>query len=166
MAIRFPSYRSESKKAATAEASDSEEDEPAPTSDIEVPDVDGSDKEEGESASKKKAAPAKKGKKRKGGVMIPDEWPWEEAKKIFVNPEVLPADEVEVNMGSLVSKIYSSKIMLSQLEWKNPDVEGLVQFLVTEKGFKYALSLIFLQTVIGFSVRNALRKAQRNYKNI
>ena len=24
-----------------------------------------------------------------------------------------------------------------QLEWRNPDVEGLVQFLVTEKGFKY-----------------------------
>lgn len=23
-----------------------------------------------------------------------------------------------------------------QLEWKNPDVDGLVQFLVTEKGFK------------------------------
>ncbi len=28
--------------------------------------------------------------------------------------------------------------MFDQLEWKNPDVDGLVQFLVTEKGFKYA----------------------------
>lgn len=27
-----------------------------------------------------------------------------------------------------------------QLEWKNPDVEGLVQFLVAEKGFKYDVS--------------------------
>jgi hypothetical protein len=60
---------------------------------------DGSDKEEGKPAPEKKAS--KKGKKRKGGVMIPDEWPWEEAKKIFVNPDVLPADEVEVNMVSL-----------------------------------------------------------------
>jgi flap endonuclease-1 len=102
----FPLRRSESKKAAAAEQSDSEDvaseaDEPAPTSDIEVPDVqDGSEREGEEPVTKKKKASAKKGKKRKGGVMIPDEWPWEEAKKIFVNPEVLPADEVEVSMLS------------------------------------------------------------------
>ncbi|KIK08053.1 hypothetical protein K443DRAFT_86149 [Laccaria amethystina LaAM-08-1] len=51
-----------------------------------------------------------------GGMQIPDEWPWEEAKKIFEKPDVLPADEVE-------------------LEWTNPDIDGLIQFLVTEKGF-------------------------------
>lgn len=28
--------------------------------------------------------------------MIPEEWPWEEAKSIFEKPDVLPADEVEV----------------------------------------------------------------------
>ena len=28
-----------------------------------------------------------------------------------------------------------------QLEWKAPDVDGLVQFLVTEKGFKYVINL-------------------------
>lgn len=95
-------HRTESKKAVAAEESDSEVDEPAPTSDIEVPDVeDGSDKEEEKSVSKKTSS--KKGKKRRGGVVIPDEWPWEEAKKVFVNPEVLPADEVEVNMGSLLN---------------------------------------------------------------
>ncbi|KZT42620.1 PIN domain-like protein [Sistotremastrum suecicum HHB10207 ss-3] len=56
------------------------------------------------------------GKKKKGGVQIPEEWPWEEAKKVFEKPDVLPASEVE-------------------LEWTPPDVDGLVQFLVTEKGF-------------------------------
>ncbi|KAH8108680.1 PIN domain-like protein [Phellopilus nigrolimitatus] len=56
------------------------------------------------------------GKKKKGGVSVPEEWPWEEAKKVFEKPDVLPADEVE-------------------LDWKSPDVDGLVQFLVTEKGF-------------------------------
>ncbi|KAI0087893.1 PIN domain-like protein [Irpex rosettiformis] len=55
-------------------------------------------------------------KKRKGGVQVPEEWPWEEAKKIFEKPDVKPASEVEV-------------------EWKSPDVEGLVDFLVKEKGF-------------------------------
>ncbi|KAH7915482.1 PIN domain-like protein [Hygrophoropsis aurantiaca] len=59
---------------------------------------------------------AEDGKKKKGGVQVPEEWPWEEAKKIFQKPDVVPADEVE-------------------LEWKDPDVDGLVQFLVTEKGF-------------------------------
>lgn len=28
-----------------------------------------------------------------------------------------------------------------QLEWNNPDVDGLIQFLVTEKGFRYLSSL-------------------------
>ncbi|KII86699.1 hypothetical protein PLICRDRAFT_43350 [Plicaturopsis crispa FD-325 SS-3] len=65
------------------------------------------EKEDGEDGS---------GKKKKGGISIPEEWPWEEAKRVFEKPDVLPADEVE-------------------LEWTNPDVDGLIQFLVTEKGF-------------------------------
>ncbi|TDL23124.1 PIN domain-like protein [Rickenella mellea] len=59
---------------------------------------------------------AEDGKKKKGGVSVPDEWPWEEAKKVFEKPDVLPADEVE-------------------LEWKEPDIDGLVEFLVVQKGF-------------------------------
>ncbi|EKM51798.1 uncharacterized protein PHACADRAFT_102664 [Phanerochaete carnosa HHB-10118-sp] len=51
-----------------------------------------------------------------GGISVPDEWPWEEAKKLFEKPDVTPASEVEI-------------------EWKGPDVEGLVDFLVKEKGF-------------------------------
>lgn len=101
-----PSRRTKSKMAAAAKEPDSgdaasETDEPAPTSDVEIPDVeDESDKEGGKSAHRQKTSTSKKGKKRKGGVIIPDEWPWEEAKKIFVNPEVLPADELEVNVVS------------------------------------------------------------------
>ncbi|KAI0059602.1 PIN domain-like protein [Artomyces pyxidatus] len=59
---------------------------------------------------------AEDGKKKKGGIQVPEEWPWEEAKKIFEKPDVMPADEVE-------------------LEWKAPDVDGLVDFLVRDKGF-------------------------------
>ncbi|KAJ3529917.1 hypothetical protein NM688_g7785 [Phlebia brevispora] len=67
-----------------------------------------------EDEEKEKEGPKKP--QRKGGVNVPEEWPWEEAKKIFEKPDVTPADQVD-------------------LEWKNPDVEGLVQFLVNEKGF-------------------------------
>ncbi|KAF8547455.1 PIN domain-like protein [Imleria badia] len=54
--------------------------------------------------------------KKKGGIQVPEEWPWQDAKKLFEKPDVLPASEVE-------------------LDWKDPDMEGLVQFLVVEKGF-------------------------------
>ena len=36
------------------------------------------------------------GKKKKGGIQVPEEWPWQEAKKLFEKPDVLPASEVEV----------------------------------------------------------------------
>ncbi|KAG9315948.1 PIN domain-like protein [Chiua virens] len=84
-----------------------------------------------------KAADAEDGgKKKKGGIHVPEEWPWQDAKKLFEKPDVLPASEVEVD------EIPTSFIVRAgltdatcQLEWKNPDVEGLVQFLVVEKGF-------------------------------
>jgi flap endonuclease-1 len=43
-----------------------------------------------------KAEAEEEGKKRKGGISIPEEWPWEEAKKIFEKPDVIPASDIEV----------------------------------------------------------------------
>ncbi|KAL1722906.1 PIN domain-like protein [Schizophyllum commune] len=103
---------------AAAEAEEESADEPAATSDVEGPDGDEDEDDEAkEKKEKPKPKPKKKAKgKARGGVQIPEEWPWEEAKKLFLTPDVIPADEVE-------------------LEWKSPDVDGLVQFLVNEKGF-------------------------------
>lgn len=67
-------------------------------------------------ASREDADEEGEGKKKKGGVHVPEEWPWERAKDLFLQPDVTPADSFE-------------------LEWKAPDLDGLVQFLVTEKGF-------------------------------
>jgi len=68
-------------------------------------------------AEKEEAAADKDdGKKKRGGIQVPSEWPWEEAKKVFEQPDVTPSDQIE-------------------LEWTAPDVEGLVDFLVKEKGF-------------------------------
>lgn len=47
---------------------------------------------------------------------VPEDWPFAEARKLFQNPDVL--DPAEIN-----------------LKWNDPDVEGLVDFLVKEKGF-------------------------------
>ncbi|KIO18056.1 hypothetical protein M407DRAFT_32266 [Tulasnella calospora MUT 4182] len=68
-------------------------------------------------ASPKKASAASKPKpKGKGGISVPEYWPWEEAKALFLKPDVTPADQLELN-------------------WEAPDVDGLVEFLVREKGF-------------------------------
>ena len=45
---------------------------------------------------------AEDGKKKKGGVQIPDEWPWEEAKRVFEKPDVTPADEIEARSFSFL----------------------------------------------------------------
>lgn len=50
--------------------------------------------------------------------VIPDDWPFADARELFFNPDVRPADHPECDF-----------------KWEAPDVEGLVQFLVTEKGF-------------------------------
>ncbi len=48
-------------------------------------------------AEKEEAAAEKEdGKKKKGGVQVPAEWPWEEAKKVFEQPDVTPSDQIEV----------------------------------------------------------------------
>ena len=49
---------------------------------------------------------------------IPEDWPYKEARELFLNPDVRHADHDDCNF-----------------EWKAPDVPGLVQFLVAEKGF-------------------------------
>ncbi|KAL1744526.1 PIN domain-like protein [Schizophyllum fasciatum] len=115
--LRAKQAEKEEALAAAEAEEESADDEPAPTSDVEQPDGDEED-EGGEKAKEKpKPKPKKKAKgKPRGGVQIPGEWPWEEAKKLFLKPDVIPADDVE-------------------LEWKSPDVDGLVQFLVNEKGF-------------------------------
>lgn len=50
--------------------------------------------------------------------VIPDDWPFAEARELFFNPDVRPAHHPECDF-----------------KWEAPDMEGLVQFLVTEKGF-------------------------------
>lgn len=112
-----------------AQPSEEEEEEQGQTSDIEP--LDGSENEE---EKIEKAKPKKKnGKaKGKGGVLVPEEWPWEEAKKLFQKPDVTPSDEIEVRNP----RLRIARAHFFQVEWNNPDVEGLVQFLVNEKGFQ------------------------------
>ena len=66
---------------------------------------------------------------------IPDDWPYQEARELFLNPDVRSADHPECDF-----------------KWEAPDVEGLVKFLVTEKGFNED------------RVRSAAQKLQKNVK--
>lgn len=47
---------------------------------------------------------------------VPENWPYDEARQLFMDPEVTKGEEVT-------------------LKWKEPDVEGLIQYMVREKGF-------------------------------
>lgn len=50
--------------------------------------------------------------------VIPDDWPFAEARDLFFNPDVRAADHKDCDF-----------------KWEAPDVEGLVEFLVKDKGF-------------------------------
>jgi flap endonuclease-1 len=66
---------------------------------------------------------------------LPDDWPYKDARELFFDPEVRPADHPECDF-----------------KWNAPDVEGLVKFLVTEKGFSED------------RVRNAAQRLNKNLK--
>ena len=66
---------------------------------------------------------------------LPDDWPYQEARELFFNPDVRPADHPECDF-----------------KWSGPDVEGLVKFLVNEKGFSED------------RVRSAAQKLTKNLK--
>jgi flap endonuclease-1 len=50
--------------------------------------------------------------------VVPEEWPYEDARELFANPDVRDANDPECDF-----------------KWDAPDVEGLVQYLVGDKGF-------------------------------
>ncbi|KAL2057652.1 hypothetical protein ABVK25_002036 [Lepraria finkii] len=66
---------------------------------------------------------------------LPDDWPYKEARELFFDPEVRSADHPDCDF-----------------KWNAPDVEGLVKFLVIEKGFSED------------RVRNAAQRLNKNLK--
>ncbi|KAJ4383421.1 Elongation of fatty acids protein 2 [Didymella sp. IMI 355093] len=68
-------------------------------------------------------------------LTIPDDWPFADARTLFLEPDVRPADAPECDF-----------------KWEAPDVEGLVKFLVEEKHFNED------------RVRNGAAKLQKNMK--
>jgi flap endonuclease-1 len=49
---------------------------------------------------------------------LPDDWPFADARDLFLQPDVRQADHPDCDF-----------------KWDKPDIDGLVTFLVTEKGF-------------------------------
>ncbi|KAG8874838.1 Elongation of fatty acids protein 2 [Tulasnella sp. 331] len=133
---KLPSKK-KAKKSATriedSDASDNDHGEPMrsePPSDDEMENEVGNDEDEdgqegkpststakakGKGKAKANAKPAAV-KAKKGGISVPEYWPWKEAKELFMKPDVTPANDLE-------------------LIWEAPNVDGLVEFLVKEKGF-------------------------------
>jgi len=51
------------------------------------------------------------------GDKVPEDWPYKDVRELFLKPAVKDPANVE-------------------LEWKAPDLDGIIKFLVQEKGFK------------------------------
>ena len=77
-----------------------------------------------------KAAEGKKGK-----YTVPEFFPYKEAREIFRHPDVHKGSEVEVSAVQRRTR-ECLLILWLQLEWKKPDVEGLVKFMCTDRGFR------------------------------
>ncbi|KXL45817.1 hypothetical protein M433DRAFT_134429 [Acidomyces richmondensis BFW] len=56
--------------------------------------------------------------KKSGKFTLPDDWPYQDARLLFLEPDVRRADDPECDF-----------------KWESPDIDGLVKFLVEEKGF-------------------------------
>ncbi len=72
---------------------------------------------------------------KKDRYVIPEDWPFADARELFFNPDVRPADHPDCDF-----------------KWEAPNVEGLVEFLVNEKGFSED------------RVRGAAARLQKNLK--
>lgn len=67
---------------------------------------------------------------------IPEDWPYQDARDLFISPDVRDADHPDCDF-----------------KWEAPDVDGLVEFLVTDKGFNED------------RVRNGAARLQKNLKS-
>lgn len=54
---------------------------------------------------------------------IPENWMYKEARELFIHPEITDPETID-------------------LKWSEPNEEGLVDYMVKEKGFKYEISFI------------------------
>ena len=72
--------------------------------------------EEGEGAAEPSASKERRAEPKK----VPDNYPFQAARELFNNPEVLKGDDIP------------------EIKWTKPDEEGLVDFLVREKNFDEA----------------------------
>ncbi|KAH8428975.1 flap endonuclease 1 [Aspergillus melleus] len=68
--------------------------------------------------------------------VIPEDWPYQDARELFLNPDVRDASAPECDF-----------------KWDAPDVEGLIDFLVKDKGFNED------------RVRNGAARLQKNLKS-
>ncbi|KAB8236774.1 flap endonuclease 1 [Aspergillus alliaceus] len=67
--------------------------------------------------------------------VVPEDWPYQDARELFLNPDVRDASHPDCDF-----------------KWEAPDVEGLVEFLVKDKGFNED------------RVRNGAARLQKNLK--
>ncbi|KAF7805009.1 flap endonuclease 1 isoform X2 [Senna tora] len=79
---------------------------------------------------------------------IPDDWPYQEARRLFKEPVVLTEEEQ------------------LDLKWTAPDEEGLITFLVDENGFNSGRVSKAIQKIKDFKNKSSQRQLELSFKPV
>lgn len=63
------------------------------------------------------------GKKKKGGVHVPEEWPWEAAKELFLKPDVTPAESFDVSPPKRPLTVHDKFIQICSWNGRPPTLK-------------------------------------------
>ena len=68
---------------------------------------------------------------------VPEDWPYQEARRLFKEPDVQAGEGLDVCVIRMVRacSLDALYICIRQFKWTDPDEDALVQFMVREKGF-------------------------------
>lgn len=102
--VKFVRGKMEEKASENAAAMAEQSDEEEQPDEHESEEGEGPDEEEPSTSQspkkiKKKATPKKK-KITSGGMQLPEHWPWEEAKELFIHPDVQKSADLDVSYWS------------------------------------------------------------------
>lgn len=91
------------------------------------------------------------GKKKKGGVHVPEEWPWQAAKDLFLKPDVTPADSFDVSPPKRQST--TSDKLIQICSW-NGKLLTLRVSSISLFGIKVSSKEVYSSLSIGYSRRS------------
>lgn len=80
---------------------------------------------------------------------VPENWEFAEARELFKRPNVISAADEE---------------LVKMIRWEQPDVEGIVSFMVNDNGFKY-VQVFMMLLLTSFVVKREFALVWKNWSS-